>query len=62
VQLSTAQAIGGVVTCTLAGVDVVAVTAGEVLRWLPALIDQEHRLVSTMDGDQLVVLQARHHY
>ena len=25
-------------------------------------IDQEHRLVYTVDGDQLVVLQARYHY
>ncbi|WP_369133705.1 Txe/YoeB family addiction module toxin [Modestobacter sp. I12A-02662] len=25
-------------------------------------IDQEHRLVCTVDGDQLVVLQARYHY
>ncbi len=25
-------------------------------------IDQEHRLVYTMQGDQLVVVQARHHY
>jgi toxin YoeB len=25
-------------------------------------IDQEHRLVHTVDGDQLVVLQARYHY
>jgi len=25
-------------------------------------IDQEHRLVYTEDGDQLVVLQARYHY
>lgn len=25
-------------------------------------IDQEHRLVYTMDGDQLTVVQARHHY
>ena len=25
-------------------------------------IDQEHRLVYTMDGEQLVILQARYHY
>jgi toxin YoeB len=25
-------------------------------------IDHEHRLVYTVDGDQLVVLQARYHY
>ena len=25
-------------------------------------IDQEHRLVYTVDGDDLVVLQARYHY
>lgn len=25
-------------------------------------IDQEHRLVYTVDGDQLVVVQARYHY
>jgi len=25
-------------------------------------IDQEHRLVYTVDGDSLVVLQARYHY
>lgn len=25
-------------------------------------IDQEHRLVYTVDGDQLVILQARYHY
>ena len=25
-------------------------------------IDQEHRLVYTLDGDTLVVLQARYHY
>ncbi|MGY1643031.1 Txe/YoeB family addiction module toxin [Geodermatophilus sp. SYSU D00703] len=25
-------------------------------------IDQEHRLVHTVDGDQLVVLQVRYHY
>lgn len=25
-------------------------------------IDQEHRLVYTVDGDQLVIVQARYHY
>jgi toxin YoeB len=25
-------------------------------------IDQEHRLVYTVDGDQLIILQARYHY
>jgi len=25
-------------------------------------IDQEHRLVYTVNGDQLIILQARHHY
>lgn len=25
-------------------------------------IDQEHRLVYTLEGDQLIIIQARHHY
>lgn len=25
-------------------------------------VDQEHRLVHTVDGDQLIILQARYHY
>ena len=31
-------------------------------RLLRVDIDQEHRLVYTVDGDALVVLQARYHY
>jgi len=25
-------------------------------------LDQEHRLVYTVDGDHLIIVQARHHY
>ncbi len=36
--------------------------SGDLSRCWSRRIDQEHRLVCTVDGETLVVLQARYHY
>ena len=36
--------------------------SGDLSGYWSRRIDQEHRLVYTVDGDQLVVVQARYHY
>jgi toxin YoeB len=36
--------------------------SGDLSRCWSRRIDQEHRLVYTVEGDDLVVLQARYHY
>jgi toxin YoeB len=36
--------------------------SGDLTAFWSRRIDQEHRLVYTVDGDQLVVVQARYHY
>jgi toxin YoeB len=36
--------------------------SGDLSRCWSRRIDQEHRLVHTVDGEQLVILQARYHY
>ena len=36
--------------------------SGDLTGFWSRRIDQEHRLVYTVDGDQLVIVQARYHY
>ena len=36
--------------------------SGDLSGYWSRRIDQEHRLVYTVDGDQLIIVQARYHY